>query len=82
MVTLTIRSFFANILSQILYMDSIDLGGNNIPLGWYPRINWYEPRFLLDFTNNYEKCKGMKAKEAYLNRKVIALKEFSLVLLI
>ena len=25
---------------------------------------------LLDFTNLYENCKGMLAKEAYLNRKV------------
>ena len=59
--------------SQILYMDSIDLGESNIPLGWIPRIRWYEPRMLLDFTNLYEKCKGMKAKEAFLNRKVISL---------
>jgi len=59
--------------SQILYMDNIDLGESNIPLGWIPRIRWYEPRMLLDFTNLYEKCKGMKEKEAFLNRKVISL---------
>ena len=51
-------------------MDSIDLGDNNIPLSWTPRIRWYDPKDLLEFTNHYEKCKGLKAKEAYLNREV------------
>jgi len=51
-------------------MDSIDLGENNMPLGWLPRVRWYETQHLLDFTNLYENCKGIRAKEAYLNRKV------------
>ena len=55
---------------QILYMDRIDLGENNIRLGWLPRVRWYETQHLLDFTNLYENCKGIRAKEAYLNRKV------------
>ena len=51
-------------------MDSIDLGDNNIPLHCYPRVLWYETQLLHDFTKCYEKCKGPKLKEAYLNRKV------------
>ena len=62
--------FVTHKILQLLYMDSIDLGENNIPLGWLPRVRWYETQMLLDFTNLYEKCKGMLAKEAYLNRKV------------
>ena len=52
-------------------MDNIDLGENNIPLSWSPRIRWYDPKDLLEFTNHYEKCKVLKAKEAYLDRKVV-----------
>ena len=52
-------------------MDNIDLGENNIPLTWSPRIRWYDPKDLLEFTNHYEKCIGLKAKEAYLDRKVV-----------
>ena len=52
-------------------MDNIDLGENNIPVTRSPRIRWYDPKDLLEFTNHYEKCKGLKAKEAYLDRKVV-----------
>jgi len=58
---------------QLLYLDSIDLFENNIPLDRRPRIRWYDPQLLNDFTNHYEKCKGQKAKEAYLTRKVVLM---------
>ena len=51
-------------------MDAIDLGANNVPLSWYPRVLWYETQLVHDFARCYEKCKGPKAKGAYLNRKV------------
>jgi len=54
---------------ELLYMDAIDLGANNVPLSWYPRVLWYETQLVHNFARCYEKCKGPKAKGAYLNRK-------------
>ena len=52
-------------------MDSVDLESNNIPWSWCPRVRWYETRVMQEFNNHFEKCKGLQAKEAYLNRKVV-----------